>query len=93
LVLWLPELNDKSSEMEALMQLGELKKRSQAYDEAASLFSEAMKLAEQQGELGRLKRLSCIIGVVLGEQHLTSFFDGLKMDAERWGGPQAQNEE
>lgn len=74
------------------MQLGELRKRAQEYDEAANLYTQAMNLAESQGEVGRLKRISCIIGVIVGEQNLSQYMDALKSRATRRGSRISQDE-
>ena len=79
----LAELGDKSSEMEALLQLGEITKRGKAYKEAQQFYEDARRLAEHQGELGRLKRINCIIGVCEGELGLDQYFRGLRSRARR----------
>jgi hypothetical protein len=64
--------------MEALLQLGDLKRRNRLFDEAYAFYDEARKLAEHQGELGRLKRINCIIGVIVGEERLVDHFRDVK---------------
>lgn len=75
------DVNDKMAETEALLQIGELYRKRRRYDEAHDYYQQARKLAEGQREVGTLKRINCIIGVLLGEQRLPEYFRLLKEGA------------
>jgi len=76
------DVNDKVAEIEALLQLGALLKKCHRYDEAHGFYQHARELAAGEEEIGTLKRINCIIGVVLGEQQMEDYFNNLLVKAK-----------
>ena len=64
------EIGDKASELDALLQLGQLKKESRLFDEALRYYDEANNLAEDEGDIGYMKRVARLIGVCQGDRRL-----------------------
>ena len=81
------EIGDKASELDALLRLGQLKKECRRSDEALKYYEEAQQLAEDEGEIGYMKRIACLIGVCQGDQKLDSYMLNLKLKASRAGVP------
>ena len=79
---WLPDVNDKIAETEALLQYGALLKKCKRYDEAHHYYQQARRLAEGEKETATLKRINCIIGVLLGEQRMEEYFNNLLVNAK-----------
>jgi hypothetical protein len=67
--------------MEALLQLGEIHKRTRNFGEAQGFYEDAKALAEQQEELAVLKRVNCVLGVCKAEVLMEDHFSKLKSRA------------
>jgi tetratricopeptide (TPR) repeat protein len=70
-------LKDFSAEINAWLQLGHLEKHEGNFEEAIHCYEQANQIAEQQGEIGTLKRVNCHIGMARGSLALNKHMEKL----------------
>ena len=70
-------LKDFSAEINAWLQLGHLEKHEGNFEEAIHCYEQANHIAEQQGEIGTLKRVNCHIGMARGSLALNKHMEQL----------------
>lgn len=70
-------LKDPSAEINAWTQLGHLANLDSDYEAAVSAYENASQIAEQEGEIGTLKRIICNIGVARGNAGLKGHMEKL----------------
>ena len=65
-----------------LLQLGHLEKHEGNFEDAIHCYEQANHIAEQQGEIGTLKRINCHIGMARGNLGLNTYMEDLARKAE-----------